>query len=207
MLDEVGRLSALIGSRICHDLISPIGAIGNGLELLSMAGVAPGPEVGLLADSVAAANARVRFFRIAFGNAEGAPPVAGAELRDILEGVHADGRIRVRWRVDGDVARREARLAFLSILCLECALPFGGEIRVHRDADGWHLFTVAERLRVDPALWGILRGEAAPTPPTAAEVQFPLLRLAILEGERVTVRDDPERVEIRISPRAGAADG
>ena len=40
-------LSALIGSRICHDLISPIGAINNGLELLDMSGGAPGPEASL----------------------------------------------------------------------------------------------------------------------------------------------------------------
>ncbi len=53
-------LAALIGSRICHDLISPIGAIGNGLELLSMAG-AGGPEVALISDSVSNANARIRF--------------------------------------------------------------------------------------------------------------------------------------------------
>lgn len=35
-------LTALLGSRICHDLISPLGAIGNGVELLSMAGTAGG---------------------------------------------------------------------------------------------------------------------------------------------------------------------
>ncbi|MEL7098472.1 MAG: histidine phosphotransferase, partial [Pseudomonadota bacterium] len=38
-------LAALIGSRICHDLISPIGAINNGLELLGMAGTAGGAEL------------------------------------------------------------------------------------------------------------------------------------------------------------------
>ena len=38
-------LAALVGSRICHDLISPIGAIGNGVELLMMEGAAKGPEM------------------------------------------------------------------------------------------------------------------------------------------------------------------
>ena len=63
------ELAALIGSRICHDLVSPIGAIGNGVELLAMAGAA-GPEVRLIAESVAAANARIRFFRIARNRAD-----------------------------------------------------------------------------------------------------------------------------------------
>ena len=60
-------LAALLGSRICHDLISPIGAIGNGVELLMMEGGTPSPELVLIAESVAAANARIRFFRLAFG--------------------------------------------------------------------------------------------------------------------------------------------
>ena len=63
------NLAALVGSRICHDLISPIGAINNGLELLGMSGDMSGPELELISDSVANANARIRFFRIAFGAA------------------------------------------------------------------------------------------------------------------------------------------
>ena len=57
-MSDTPDLSALIGSRICHDLISPIGAIGNGVELLMMEGRA-GPEVALIAESVAAANAQI----------------------------------------------------------------------------------------------------------------------------------------------------
>jgi histidine phosphotransferase ChpT len=64
-------LAALIGSRICHDLISPIGAIGNGVELLLMEASGKGPELSLISESVAAANARIRFFRVAFGAAGG----------------------------------------------------------------------------------------------------------------------------------------
>lgn len=46
-------LAALVSSRICHDLISPIGAINNGLELLNMSGLAhDGPEIQLIGDSV-----------------------------------------------------------------------------------------------------------------------------------------------------------
>ena len=40
-------IAALLGSRICHDLISPIGAISNGVELLMLDGVAKGPEMTL----------------------------------------------------------------------------------------------------------------------------------------------------------------
>ncbi len=72
-------IASLIGSRISHDLISPIGAIGNGLELLSMSG-AGGPEVELISDSVANANARIRHFRIAFGLASAEQGTSRSEI-------------------------------------------------------------------------------------------------------------------------------
>ena len=50
------NLAELIGSRICHDLISPIGAITNGLELLEMVGAVQGPEMELISGSVGSAD-------------------------------------------------------------------------------------------------------------------------------------------------------
>ena len=55
-------IAALIRSRICHDLISPIGAIGNGVQLLAMSCGAAGAEMDLITESVQNANARIRFF-------------------------------------------------------------------------------------------------------------------------------------------------
>ena len=75
-------LSALLGSRICHDLISPLGAIANGVELLQMSGAAASPEVALIAESVANANARIRFFRVAYGIASAGQRV-GRRVRAI----------------------------------------------------------------------------------------------------------------------------
>ena len=61
------NIAALIGSRICHGLNSPIGAIGNGVEFLTMsASVGSSPELDLITDSVHHTNARIRFFRIAY---------------------------------------------------------------------------------------------------------------------------------------------
>ncbi|WP_187292463.1 hypothetical protein [Octadecabacter antarcticus] len=55
----MSNLNALIGSRICHDLINPLGAIGNGIELLGLAGVAVGPEMALVSESVENATAKI----------------------------------------------------------------------------------------------------------------------------------------------------
>ena len=76
-------LSSLVGSRICHDLISPIGAIGNGVELLQMAPRDSAAELDLITDSVDNAAARIRFFRVAFG-AAGDQMMGRAEVISIL---------------------------------------------------------------------------------------------------------------------------
>mgnify|MGYP003674670450 CR=1 FL=1 len=59
MADSENDLAALIGSRICHDLISPIGAINNGLELVAMSGDVMSQEMELIAQSVENASIQV----------------------------------------------------------------------------------------------------------------------------------------------------
>ena len=48
MYDKPQDIAALISSRICHDMASPLGAISNGLELLELSGVSPSPELALI---------------------------------------------------------------------------------------------------------------------------------------------------------------
>ena len=181
MTDEPD-LAALLGSRICHDLISPLGAIGNGVELLSLDGDGQRPEVALIAQSVAAANARIRFLRVAFGVAGddqrlGRPEILGL-LRDWTDG----GRLAVDWQVTGDHPRRVVRRAFLALMCAESALPFGGTINVQRNAGDWHLSATGRRLRIDPAPWACLTDPAAPVALAPPLVQFGLLRGDLLAG-------------------------
>ena len=74
------NINALIGSRICHDLINPLGAISNGIELLEMAGVAQGPEMSLVSDSVENATAKLKMLRLAFGAASPDQTVSRQEV-------------------------------------------------------------------------------------------------------------------------------
>ncbi len=62
-------ISHILAARICHDIVSPLGAIGNGVELLEMTEMRASPEIALLSDSVESLVARLRFFRVAFGTA------------------------------------------------------------------------------------------------------------------------------------------
>ncbi len=167
-------LAALIGSRICHDLISPIGAIDNGLELLGMAGDTSGPELTLIGESVENAAARIRFFRLAFGAAS-AQDVSVNEVRSVLADMTRNGKIDVHWASDLAVSRTDVRLCLLAEQCLETAMPYGGEIVIDRDQAGWLVSASSQKFNVDEGLWSILADGAVPLDLAPAHVQFALL--------------------------------
>ncbi len=182
-------LAALLGSRICHDLISPLGAISNGVELLEMSGGSIGPEIALISESVENANARIKFFRVAFGLAGDDQRLGAAEIRGILADMTRGGRLRIDWRAEGDLRRPEVKLVFLMLLCLETALPRGGEIAVTQEAGEWRIAARADNLRLDQRLWESLLNPNGGNPIGAAEVQFLLLPLLLRAAGRSLAMD------------------
>lgn len=179
-------LTALVGSRICHDLISPLGAIGNGLELLGMAqsGGPVSEELSLIHQSVANANARIRFYRVAFGAAETDQKIARTELASILNDSYAGGRIAVDQTLGKDIGRADAKLALLLVLCLETALPRGGTISVTQDGSRWCLSGTGPRVSANEVLWQSITSPVLGAHFSAAEVQFALLPAATARAGR-----------------------
>ena len=167
------NLAALISSRICHDLISPIGAINNGLELLGMSGDREGPEIELITESVENASARIRFFRIAYGAASD-QPMGRSEVITILRDMMGNGRLTVAYGPMDDQPRWAVRMVFLAIQCLETSMPYGGRIEVSCDAGKWIISGHSPKFNADPALWQVLTGADLDTL-APAHVQFALL--------------------------------
>jgi len=182
-------LAGLIGSRICHDLISPIGAINNGLELISMSGAPLSPEFALISESVEAANARIRFFRISYGPASDIQFLDHREVTSILRDTTKGSKLSLRWDPVEDLPRSEVQLAFLAIQCAEQALPYGGDVHIRRNGPRWILELEADRLLLEPSLWNRFSEKDGPkTDQTVipAHVQFNLLpALAASKGRRV----------------------
>ena len=174
-------LATLVGSRICHDLISPIGAIGNGVELLSLTGGGDtSAEMALIADSAQNASARIRFFRVAFGAAPTGQSFARREVVSILTDIARGGRISYHWVPEGEVGRADLRACFLLFQCFETAMTHGGDIVVTRDGARWTLTAQADRFRFDDLLWDGLTGGPIPDP-SPAQVQFALLPQVMAE--------------------------
>jgi histidine phosphotransferase ChpT len=190
-------LTALIGSRICHDLISPIGAISNGVELLQMEAAGRSPEVALIAESVANANARVRFFRLAFGAASAGQKIGRAEVQEILTEITRGGRLQVGWTSGPDLARDGARLALLLLMCAESAMPYGGRVRIIHEENRWLIEAEATKLKVDPDLWEVLSNPAAGADIGPAQVHFALVPEELARQDRklnLTIADQVIRM-------------
>lgn len=176
------NLAALIGSRICHDLISPIGAINNGLELLGMSDARDGPEIDLISESVDNASARIRFFRIAYGAASD-QEMGRAEVVSIINDSTRGGRLTVAYGPLDAKPRWAVRMAFLAIQCLETSMPYGGRIEMNCDNGSWEITGHSPKANPDPALWALMEG-AEPTDLAPAHVQFALLHAVANDAKR-----------------------
>lgn len=177
-------LGALIASRICHDLIGPIGAIGNGVELLGMEEGTMRPELALISESAAHAQARIRFFRISFGVANADQRISRSEVLSVLADLARGGRLSYGWTSAPDLAKQEVRLVFLLLLCVETALAYGGEVRINHDGARWSIVAEAPRLKVDPALWEVLSDLHPPAEIGAGQVHFALVPEALAQQSR-----------------------
>lgn len=204
-IDQRGNLSmsakdlhALLGSRICHDLISPLSAIGNGVELLALSGVNAASEIALISESVENANLRIRFFRVAFGSARQDQQVAVSETRGLMADMSRGNRIAYTWTPTDDLPRLEVKLAFLLIQCLESAMAWGGEIAVDRQGTMWSVTGTAERLKLNHALRELLVDGSADVDISAADVHFALVTEAAQKAQK-RLRTELSETRIRIT--------
>src|SRR3954467_838466 len=163
-------LASLLCSRLCHDLMSPVGALNNGVELLADETDPDMREkcLELLADSARASANKLKFFRLAFGAAGGfGDSVDTHEAQAALEGLFgAERRIEVGWVVtDGKLPKGAVKLLLNIALLAGDALVRGGRLDVGAETrDGEIELAVradGPRLLLDPVLRDTLAGGAS----------------------------------------------
>jgi histidine phosphotransferase ChpT len=158
-------LASLLCSRLCHDLMSPVGALNNGIELLADE---HDPDMRdkcleLLADSARASANKLKFFRLAFGAGGGfGEEIDTGEAHAALDGIFgAERRIELGWMIDGGKLPKGAVKLLLNVALLAGdALVRGGRLDVgaENNDDALELVIRAEgpRILLDPALREIL---------------------------------------------------
>jgi histidine phosphotransferase ChpT len=154
-------LASLLCSRLCHDLMSPVGALNNGIELLADE---QDPEMRekcleLLEDSARASANKLKFFRLAFGAAGGfGEEIDTHEAETALEGVFGpERRIELGWMVSGDKLPKGAAKLLLNLALLAGdALVRGGRLDVGAETRDGEIELVIRgegpRILLDPAL-------------------------------------------------------
>lgn len=128
------RVAELLASRLCHDLISPVGAVNSGIELMTEFGDGLDSEsMQLVASSAKLASEKLQFFRIAYGNAGSGANVALGDGLRLIEPVCANQRtaVVIEDRTAGAMPGPGVVKLLLNItlVAVEC-LPRGGELAV-----------------------------------------------------------------------------
>lgn len=170
MSDPQTDFAALIGSRLCHDLVSPLGAISNGLELMQMT-QGDSPEMELMGGAVSAALGRVKLFRLGFGQAKTDQQVSQREFVEAVKALEANGRISCACQLSAALPRLTARRLTLAALCVETALAYGGAVTI----TDTQVHATADRFKFDEPLWEALISARVPTELSSSNVHFALL--------------------------------
>jgi histidine phosphotransferase ChpT len=159
-------LAALLCSRVCHDIISPVGAIANGLELMD------DPEtdsemkataLDMVRASARTATAKLKFCRIAFG----ASGSAGAhidlsEAGETAKAFVGDDKVKLEWNAPRENRPKQEVKLLLNMLLLAIAgIPRGGQVVVDVVDKALNVKATGERAKLPVALAEVLEGSAA----------------------------------------------
>ena len=201
---ENTKLTALVASRICHDMVEPMSAIIQGLEMIKdQDGKAPDPDALMLLDTgVAKAWAKLEFFRFAMAGAvaEGDSDLEeGHAVATKLYGVLKSDLV---WSAPAVKMSRPAVRVIVNLLLIanEC-LPRGGkvEITAEKHGDGGEVIVTATgpRAKLKEATAAALNGSAGDEALSGHTIQPTLTGLLARQGGvELSARESEERVEL-----------
>jgi histidine phosphotransferase ChpT len=202
---EALDLAALLCSRVCHDLISPVGAIVNGLEVLEEEKDEATKEfaLDLIKKSARTASAKLQFCRIAFGAAGS----AGAQIdlgdaETIARGFLEDDKTKLAWNLPRALSPKNRVKLLLNMLVIAGqAIPRGGRISVDPvgsgESMGFKVTAAGTNAKVPPAVPALLTGEGSGEGVDAHRIQpFYAGLLARACGLKATIAMDGEAVVV-----------
>ena len=202
------ELAAAVASRICHDLVSPVGAVVNGVDLVrEMGGGEHSEAIGMIGQSAERASALLQLYRIAFGTADAdAQGVARGTLAEHSAVLFAPPRMALDWvgREGPPLPRPEARLLCLLLLAARSVLGIRGAVVLRtgaRSAMPLSLEVMTENLSSSAEMLSLLESVRDDDPISPRSVEFVLACDAARElGIRIEVTRGGGRVTIIAQP-------
>ena len=207
-------LAALLCSRVCHDVISPVGAIVNGLEVLDEEKDAEMRTfaLDLIKKSATVASAKLQFCRLAFGAAGSAgASIDTGDAETVTRGLFGDDKVKLDWRAPR-VLMPKNRVKLLLNLCLVGAgtIPRGGTMAVevlgeNEDAV-LRVVTKGSYARVPAGVAALLAGAPDHAAVDAHAIQPFFTGLVAREvGMVATVRGEAGEIVVEARPAAAGA--
>ena len=199
------ELAARLASKLCHDFISPAGAIVSGLDLLEDPAAKDMREdaMELIAASARKLVDHLAFARVAFGAAAGVAMFDCAELQRLTQGVYAHVRADLDWLVATPSLPKAAAQTLVNLAQLAAgALPLGGTARVEltEDREGYLITAAASgpKPRLHAEVAAGLAGEPLGDGLAGRWVQaYYVHALAVAAGGRLEAAADEETVTLR----------
>jgi len=207
-------LAALLCSRVCHDVIGPVGAIINGLEMLDEEQDAEmrGFALDLIKKSAGQASARLQFCRLAFGAAGSAgASIDTSDAATVARGLFAGERTELEWNVPSlRMPKNNVKLILNLCLIVAAAIPRGGVIEVTLSGAGETArMTVAAKgtnAKLPGHLPLLLAGTPDYPPAGAQDIQAYYAGLvAKAANMTLTVAAESDRVKIEAEPLPAGA--
>jgi histidine phosphotransferase ChpT len=196
------EFAALIASKICHDVIGPVGAIGNGLEILEEDDDKDSNAYALevIRNVTNQASARLQYARFAFGAAGSAGAQIDLETaRTISVGLLSSGKHTLEWRgPTGYLPKNQAKLLLNLVACAITALPRGGTIDLTIGPDLaaplFELRCSGRAVRPPQHLGEFLAGEGEPEIDALSIQAYYTVRLAEETGMGVRITKDGDAI-------------
>ena len=187
------RVAGLLASRLCHDLVGPLGAVNNGLELIAEEDDMAKEALGLAQRSAKRASSRLQFFRYAFGAAGGEPNFGHGEARPIALNLLGNGDIAMDWpdAKGVELPTGAGRLLLnLALLASEC-LPRGGNVKVSLAPNRVTMEASGPQARLPAETKAAMAGSVAPAQLTARTVVgYYVMQLAGGIGAKLDMADE-----------------
>jgi histidine phosphotransferase ChpT len=160
-------LAALLCSRVCHDLISPVGAIMNGLEVMEDGKDEETAQFAmeLIKKSAKTASAKLQFCRLAFGAAGSAgAQIDTGDAEKVTRGLMEDDKTKLGWNLPRVLlAKNRVKLLLNMLLLAAQAIPRGGQLTVdpvgEGDTIGFRITAAGHNARVPAAVPALLAGQ------------------------------------------------
>jgi histidine phosphotransferase ChpT len=191
------ELAALISSKICHDLIGPVGNINNGLEILDEEEDAQSRTYALdvIRNVTETASARLQFARFAYGaNDSAGAKIDLATCEELSRGLIGNGKHKLAWRgLKGQIAKDKAKLLLNLVAAAPNAVPRGGEIVVEiagtLAGPSFHIHCHGTSARPPQYLNEFVNGPAPPINAMTIQAYY-TVRLAMASRMRLAIGRD-----------------